>query len=279
MIEDDALELQQARCFMQWVTQHEPVSVQRLDKENDRKRPDFAFYYPSGQVYILELTRWLTLELLELEDFLKKEVAGPLDGSLPGTFVLHISTEDLKGGRISKSEAANLVSEVRKISRSDIGAQTCRLTTIGSLSRVRNDGHSLCPMIQRQELLYPSDEETEALQKKLQEILVETDEKLRSYCGTRVLLLDILQCGLDIEYHARSSKEGPGEIIRWVTEASRLSTRIDYICVSQGMRVWDSAMNRLLTGHKYVDMPTPNYKEVWRRSELPHITDMPQGER
>ena len=265
---------------MHWVTHCEPVRIQKLDKEKDhrRKRPDFAFCYPSGQRYILELKRWLTPELRRLEDFLKEKVARPLDGSLPGTFVLHISLEDRKEGRISKSEAGNLVSEIRQISLSDIGAQTCRLS-IGRLSRVRNDGHRLVPMIERQELLYPSDEETETLQKELEKTLIATDQKLRWYRGTRVLLLDISQCGLDIDYHARYSKEGPGVIIRWVTEASRLSTRIDYVCVGQGMRVWDSAMNRLLTGHIYVDTPTPDYGEVWRRSELPHITNVPQGDR
>ena len=271
-IEKQALELQQAKHFMRWVTLREPARIIRLDQKKDRKRPEFAFYYPSGQRYTLELKRWLTPKLRELQDFLDRNIAETLSGSLLGTFVLDISLEKLKGDRISKSEAANLVRQIKQIGSSDMRAQPHQLS-IGSLARVRDDGHRLVPMIRQQELLllHPGDKEAEALRNELTKILRATNQKFRWYRGTRVLLLDISQCGLDIDYHAGYSKEGPGAIIKWLSEFSNLSTRINYVCVSQGMRVWNSVMNRILTGHKYVDTPDPNYEEVWRRSGLPDI--------
>jgi len=272
--EKSALELEQAKHFMRWVTLHEPSRIKRLDKKKDRKRPEFAFYYASGQRYTLELTRWLTPELRELQNLLESNVAEPLGNSLHGTFILNIPLEELKGSRIPKNEAKNLVSEIQRIGSSDMKGQTCPLS-IGAFSKVRDDGHRLVPMVSRPELPVYLDEhnqEVKILRKKLEDILLETDEKFRYYRGIRVLLIDISQCGLDIDYHAGISKEGPGIVCKWLA-AFLKPTRIDYVCLDQGVRLWHGGnRGRILTGHKYVDKPSANPREVWHRPGLLPIT-------
>ena len=200
MDEKSALELEQAKHFMRWATLHEPSSIKRLDEKKDRKRPEFAFYYASAQQYTLELTRWLTSELRELQNFLEKNVAEPVRNRLDGTFILDIPLKELKGGRIPKDEARNLVSEIQQIADSVMKGQTYPLS-IGAFSKVRDDGHRLFPMVSRPELPIYLDEnkqEVKILREELEKILREADEKFRCYRGLRVLLMDISQNGLNI---------------------------------------------------------------------------------
>ncbi len=276
--EKSALELEQAKHFMRWVTLREPSRIKRLDKKKDRKRPEFAFYYASGQRYTLELTRWLTPELKELQNFLEENVAKPLGNNLHGTFALYISLEKLKGSRIPKNDVNNLVSEIQQIGNSVMEGQRYPLS-IDAFSKVRDDGHRLVPVVSRPEppvYLDENNQEVKILRKKLEDILLEADKKFRYYKGSRILVLDISQNGLDIDYHAGISKEGPGIVRKWLSKLLRPSTRIDYVCLDQGIRVWGAGsgggMNRMLTGHKYENKSSPSPKEVWRRRGLPPIT-------
>ncbi|MDD4984211.1 MAG: hypothetical protein PHQ43_00280 [Dehalococcoidales bacterium] len=267
------LELEQSTHFMQWITMCNPTRVIRLDWKKDRKRPEFAFYYPSGQRYTIELTSWLTPELKMLRSFLQAKVADPLFGSLPGTFALYIPFEKLSNGRVTKTQAAQLVSEIMQI---------CNLNTfpgmkplsLGSLSKVRDEGRKLVPVITCAETVYldEASQSTNELKEELSEILREAQGKFRGYRGMRVLVLDISQNGLDIDYHAGISKEGPGIVCQWINSMLTTITPIHYICLSQGMRVWGgNGFRRMLTGHKYEGQTAPNYKEVWRKPGLPPI--------
>lgn len=271
--EQSVLELEQAKHFMQWVIRHKPSRIKGLDKKKDRKRPEFAFYYGSGQQYTLELKRWLPPELRELQNFLEKNVAQPLGNILKGTFVLNVPFEKLRGGRITQNEAQNLVSQIRQIVNSALNGQTYPLST-GAVSKVDNDGHRLVPMITQPELplyLDENSQEAKALLNELKNILSATEEKFRCYRGKRVLLMDISQNGLDIAYHAGFSSEGPGIVRKWLAALLKPSTRIDYVCLSS-FRIWGAGSgNRIVTGHKYVDKPSPNLEEVWRRAGFPPI--------
>lgn len=275
--EKSDLELEQAKHFMQWVTLHEPSSIKRLDKKKDRKRPDFAFYYAWGQPYILELTRWLTSELRQLEAQLEKSVAKPLQDRLDGTFALYTPLETFRGGRLPSDVARQLVSEIEQ--RCVISGLLEHIIqykgTSIRLNKLRNDGHRLVPVITIPELppyLRESDKEVKILRNEIEKILCETDKKFRWYHGKRVLLVDMSQCGLDIEYHAYTSKEGPAVVHNWVAEILTPETRIDYVVVTQ-YRVWGGSggWRRVVAGHKYVDKSSPSPKEVWRRPGFPPI--------
>lgn len=268
------LELEQARHFMQWVTLCEPARITRLDQRKDRSRPEFAFYYPSGQRYTLELTSWLTPELKKLRSFLETNVSQPLGSSLPGTFALYIPFDKLKDGQVTKKQATNLVTEIKQIGSSYVGSQTYQLS-VGSLARVRDDGHRLVPVITSPELPPRLDENNKVvgnLRHELIKILSEAQQKFRCYRGMRVLVLDISQNGLDIDYHAGVSKEGPGIVYRWLSTMLNHSTAIHYVCLSQGIRVWHGGdFGRMLTGHIYEGRPAPNYREVWCKLGFPPI--------
>jgi len=269
------LELEQAEHFMSWVTLHKPSRIRRLDKKKDRKRPDFAFYYASGQRYTLELTRWLTKELIQLQVQAERSVAKPLQNRLNGTFVLYIPFEKFKDGRIPPNEAKELVSKIQQIVNSGMKDQTYSLNGC-TLLRVSDDGHRLAPMITQAELPVYLDEcsqEAEALLSNLKCILREAKKKFWRYRGIRVLLIDISQCGLVIDYHAGFSKEGPGIVRKWLAALLAPSTRIDYVCLSPGIGLQQAGSgDRIFTGHKYVHKLSPHYPpEVWRRPGFPPI--------
>lgn len=267
------LELEELRHFMQWVTMCEPARVVRLDQGKDRPRPDFAFYYASGQRYTLELTRWLTPELKRLQSFLQTRVSQPLNDSLSGTFALYIPFEKLLNGQVTRMQAHSLIAEIKQICASRVEQRTYQLS-IATLAKVRDDGNKLVSVITCPETAYldENNKTTKSLKSELGKILREAQRKFRYYRGIRVLLLDIAQNGLDIDYHASISKEGPGIVCRWLSTMLSSSTAMHYVCLSQGMRVWGgSSFGRMLTGHIYEDKPFPNYREVWCKAGLPPI--------
>ncbi|MBI4338093.1 MAG: hypothetical protein HY683_09740 [Chloroflexi bacterium] len=262
-------ELEYARHFMQWVTTWQPARIARLDQKSNRARPDFAFYYQAGQHYTLELTAWLTPQLKGFQNFLQEKISQALTDRLPGTFALYISF-----GRLTPAQAQTLIAEIEQIAGSQVDQSSYRLST-GALVKVRDDGHRLVPVITLPEIVDLDEGSGMAmvLKAKLTRILNEAKRKFRYYRGIRVLLLDISQNGLDIDYHGGISAEGPGIIRRWISSILLgRSAEIHYVCVSQGVRVWEgSSFDRMLTGHRYEGKPAPNYREVWRRPGLPAI--------
>ena len=266
-------ELEHAEHFIQWVTLSEPSRIVRLDWRKDRKRPDFAFYYPSGQRYTLELTSWLTPELKELQSFLQAEVSHPLGDCLLGTFALYIPFEKLLNGRVTVKQAHSLIAEIKQIYNSHIEQRIYQLS-IRTLAKVRDDGHKLVPILTCPETVYldENSKTTKKLKSELSKILSEAKRKFHYYRGIRVLVLDISQNGLDIDYHACVSKEGPGIVCRWLSTMLNPSAGIHYVCLSQGMRVWGGGgFRRMLTGHVYEGKPMPNYKDIWHKPKLPHM--------
>lgn len=170
-------------------------------------------------------------------------------------------------------QAHSLVAEIRQICNSQVEPRTYHLS-IGALSKVRDDGHKLVPVITCPETVYldENSKPTKDLKSELSRILSEAQRKFRYCRGIRVLVLDISQNGLDIDYHTGISKEGPGIVCRWLSAMLNSSVTIHYICVSQGMRIWGGVnFSRMLTGHIYEGKPTDNYREVWRRGGLSPI--------
>lgn len=272
--EKSGLELELAKHFMRRITRHQPSRIRKLDIDKQRRRPDFAFYYVSGQRYTLEIERWLTPELRRLQAQAEESVAKPLENRLIGTFILDIPFSKFKDGQIPQKEAGRIVSEIQQIVHSGVEGKTYVLDKELSISKVSDDGKRLSIMVTEPELPIYLDENNQqviVLREKLKEIVLKAHEKFRCYRGTRVLLIDISQCGLDIDYHGGISKEGPGIVCKWLEELLKPSARIDYVCLGQ-MCLWKAAnRDRILTGHKYVDKPLPKYQDVWRGRGLPRI--------
>jgi hypothetical protein len=222
----------------------------------------------------LEIERWLTPEIRHLHAQAEKYVARVLEGKLFGTFIWEIPFDAIPNREIRREQATVVVKEIERLASSMQKGENCRIS-IGEVYKISDDGKRLQPMVLQSELplyLDETSEQVKALRKKLEDILHKSDAKFRSYRGIRVLLLDMAHNGLDIGYHAGFSKEGPGIVQRWLQQLVQPSSRIDYVCISQGMRLWTGKdMRRIMTGHKYEDEPHPNYKEAWRRAGLPSI--------
>jgi len=106
------------------------------------------------------------------------------------------------------------------------------------------------------------------LRDELARIVSECDTKFEGFSGHRIVLLDISQCGLDVDFHAGFSKSGPGIVRKWCSKLLKKTSNIDHVCLEPGIRVWKTSMNRVLTGHKYVDKQAGHYPEVWTRTGL-----------
>ena len=271
-----------ATHFMQYILNKEPSRVVELDERKDRKdrkRPDYAFYYSSGQRYNLELKRWVTPELRQLQAQLNKSVAQPLENKLNGKFALYVLFEKFPEGRIHPDKAQDLVSKIEQIIDTSPGVSQDCIVGDCVFSKVGDDGHRLVPVITAPELpIYLDDnsQEAETVKDLLSDFLYATEKKFRYYRGLRIFLLDMSQNILDIEFHAGISSDGPGIICKWCSELLVSAAGIDYVYVNQ-FRIWGSGgtgtMRRILTGHKYVDRPAPYYKQVWRKPGLPrHVS-------
>lgn len=260
--------------FMGWVTSRKPSRINILDRDKSRSRPDYAFYYNHGLKYAIELERWLPPNVRRLEAQAQRHVSRILRQLIPGTFVWSLPLDLFPNGDLPSSVARTIVSEIKSLAPNLSVFQSQPLSS-GTLTLIASSGNRLVVEITAIEPvnIARNPRLMRSLKNVLEKILSKSERKFYKYHGIRVLLLSIEQSGLDIDYHATRSKYSQGIIRRWLQERIGQSTKIDYICVGQGMRVWNAAGTRLLTGHKYVDQPMPNYKEVWRRPSLPHILE------
>jgi hypothetical protein len=192
-----------------------------------------------------------------------------LEQELKGAFIWSLHIEQHTNGEITPEAAQIVVSEIRSLALR-LAAFYAQSLSLGTLTKISNSGNRLVVQV-----VAKNPRLMRSLKALLEAILSKAERKFYRYRGVRVLLLNVEQSGLDLDYHARQSKYSEGIIRHWIQERIEVSTRIDYICVAQGMRVWHGADTRILTGHKYVDQPYPSYEEVWRRSGLPRIMDTP----
>lgn len=260
--------------FMDWATNGKPLRYLGLDRDKSRSRPDYAFYFGHGVRYTVELERWLPPNVRRLESQANQRVSKILEQKLPGIFIWSLPIELFPDGEITPNAAKVVVSEIRSLAL-ELATFNTQPLSLGILTKISNSGNKLVVQVMGKEPLnvarYPR--LMRSLKVLLEEILAKAEKKFYRYRGVRVLLLSVEQSGLDLDYHARRSKYSEGIIRRWIQERIGTLTRIDYVCVAQGIRVWHGADTRILTGHKYVDQPQPSYEEVWRRPGLPRILD------
>lgn len=270
----DLVEFNLIMNFMGWVTNKKPLRYLRLDRDKSRSRPDYAFYYGNGVRYTVELERWLPPNIRRLEDQANQRVSRILDQELPGIFMWSLPIELVPDGKLIPTLAKAVISEIRS-SVSKLTTSNFQSLSLGKLTKMSSSGSRLIVEVLRKEPVNIARHPhlMRSLKALLGEILAKGEKKFYGYRGVRVLLLSIEQSGLDLDYHARRSKYSEGIIRRWIQERIKLSTRIDYVCAAQGVRVWQGADIRIMTGHKYVDQPHPSYEEVWHRPGLPRILD------
>lgn len=267
-----SLELDQARHFMRWVTGEDFSPVDKPDCTRAPRaggHPDYIFRDSRGQEYALELTRLLTQELRKLEQFVENSISGAVQSSLPGTYILRIPLADPRGkGRIDPVVANSTVQELMGLLQSHNLKESQRLSTGFDLIRVRDDGNRLVPWVTAPKLPYDLAVD-HAIAKELEGeffgLISEADHKFKDYGGLRVLLVNISQSGLDLEFHAQRFRDSQGIMLTWAENVSRISTNVDSICLEPGVRVWEADGDRVLAGHKYIESKAGYYVELWHR--------------
>lgn len=271
------IELECAKHFIWFITREELSPICKPDAiwMPTRKHPDYIFQNALGKIYILELTRWLTPELRRLEHLALKNIADPLKDNLQGECTLELPLDSFKDGKIPKRTSEVLVSEIQAITIASPIAQQNQLSFGCTLCKVSENGARLIPWITQKKLPYDLDVDSKAaktLQKELEKSLREAEGKFRGYSGYRVLLINISQCGLDIDYHAHASvfKDGQGIILTWLNALSEQPSNIDYIYLEPGIHVRQN-QKMVFTGHKHVGAHRGYYVEVWRRTGLPRL--------
>ncbi len=258
--------------FINWVTNQKHSRINNLDRDTSRSRPDYAFYYNHNPKYVIELERWLPPNVRRLEAQAQRNVVNVLGQSILGTIVWSLPLDLFPNGVIPSSVVKTTIADMKALLPN---LSTSQSISSGTLIPISKSGNSLVVEITAMEAvnIARSPRLMRSLKIGLNTILSKSEKKFYKYRGIRVLLLHLEQSLLDIDYHASPSKYSQGIICLWLRDRIPKSTKIDYVCVGQGMRVWKDADTRLLTGHKWVDEPMPNYREVWRRQGLPHILE------
>lgn len=273
------LELEQARHFLRWVTKEELAPIDKPDCTRPSRlggHPDYIFRDSEGQEYVLEVTRLLTPELRQLEQFAANRICRAVERYLTGTYILHIGLADPRGkGKIGPTIARSIVQQIMKLVQDDNLQGTQALSTGFAISKVRDDGRRVVPWVTAPEL--PFDLATDQpvakdLEGEFDRLLLEADSKFREYGGIRVLLVNASQSGLNLEFHAQRFRASQGVMLIWVQEASLVTTNIDSICLEPGVNVWEAGTGeRVLAGHKYIESRAGYYVELWHRPGLPRL--------
>lgn len=279
MLQKFTLELEQARHFLRWVTKEELTPIDKPDYMRPSRpggHPDYVFRDSGGQEYVLEVTRLLTPELRQLEQFVGNHICRAAESYLMGTYILRIRLADPRGkGRIDPTIARSTVQEIMKLVQ-DGNLQTTQVLSSGfTLIKVRDDGNRVVPWVTATELPFDlADDQPVAkdLEREFHRLILEADSKFRGYSGTRVLLINTSQSGLNLEFHAQRFRDSQGVMLTWVQNTPLVSTNIDSICLEPGVNVWEAGSNeRVLAGHKYTESRAGYYVELWHRLSLPRL--------
>lgn len=259
----------QARTLLSTLTGEQPRTWRDLDAPGAQlppgKRPDFIGEDSRGVEYVFEVTRLLTPELRRLEDFAKRRIAAPLDGRLPGSYVLWISMDGMSKTGMPPIDAKRILDQVEaQLAR---GALVDRFEPLPGyrVEKFNSGGHSLVPMVLAKDLPYelaPNDPLAAEPQQEFESIVREASSKFQSYAGRHILLVDVSQTGLDVELHVMRPGGKPGLMATWVANLPPEVANVHEIYFEPGIRVWaapepgedpDSPPRRIRAGTRFAD--------------------------
>jgi len=275
-------EVAQAQRFVRWVVGQDCELDDTPDARGRQSRPggnpDAVFQDPSGQRYVVEVTRLLTQEVRKLESFASERIAVPLSGKLPGTFLLELRFP--RHGRLCPDVAASIVQQITELTRSSRLPDSQVLASGFPLRRVRPEGSRVVPWIIGPSLPYDLREDDPSageLKKLFEEQMREADRKFQGWDGNRILLMDIGQSGLDEEFHAGKFRGGQGILLTWAESTCAQTQNMDFLFLEPGVHVWQPTstsgeMVELYAGHRYVDATRGFYPLLWCRADYPGLT-------
>jgi hypothetical protein len=256
------VELRHATSLFSVLTGETPRTWHKADGRGTKlppgKHPDFLFEDSRGQEYAFEVTRLLTPHLYRIEDFARSQIGSAVEGMLSGTYALRFSLDSVKRYGIAPAQAHGIITDIRL--RLQQGQLPDRFTPAPGflMEKLDSGGHSLRPMILAEDLppdLRPDDPAAIALESELRRTILEADSKFESYRGRGVLLLDISQTGLDIEFHALCLGGKPGLMTSWIARLRPELANVREIYLEPGVRVWtaDEPAQLILAGANNAD--------------------------
>ena len=272
-----SLELDAAKSLMRWITHETLAPIDKPDCSQPSRpggNPDFVFEDSRKRRYVLELTRLLTPKLRSLENTVAAQVCAPLEHLIPGTYGLHIHlTDPLGRGKIAPEVLKQTAEEILRILKDGTLQDTQQLSAGFILWKARSEGSKLVPWVTSPELPFDLTDAhpiAKELRSTFEELIEEADLKFRGYDPYRLLLVATPQSGLDLEFHAKKSKDAKGILLTWMDGLCRRILNIDAIFLEPGINI-RSAGGKVMAGHKYVDSRAGYYPELWRRSGVPPL--------
>ena len=277
------LDLAQAARFVRWLTGQDCRLIDKPDAPGRQSRngghPDGVFGGASGERYIVEVERLLTPELRQLENYAIEKIARPFEGRVSGTFTLELRIDRLMSARLPVDLTIDTVKEIEAAISSGHLQESQALATGFPLRRVLKDGNRIVPWIVAEELPYDLRDDNPAasrLRVKFREQVEKANRKFEGWQGNRIVLLDIGQSGLDIEFHATRVRDGQGILLTWAETLCRKLKNIDFIFLEPGVRVWaptsnPDKMHQIYAGTRWVDQPRGFYHHLWCRPGHPPV--------
>jgi hypothetical protein len=256
------VELSHASFLFSVLTGETPSTGHKVDAPGTRlppgKHPDFLFEDTRGQKYVFEVTRLVTPELYRVEEFAWRHISSPLNEMLPGTYALWFSLDGTSRYGIAPAAANGIVNDVRRRFQQGQLADRFRPAPGFLIEKLDSTGHSLRPMVLAKDLPYDlraDDPAAIALEGQFRRAIHEASSKFESYPGRSVLLLDISQSGLDIEFHAMSLGGESGLMAAWIARLRPELAKVPEIYLEPGVRAWtaDEPPQRILAGTRYTD--------------------------
>jgi hypothetical protein len=110
--------------------------------------------------------------------------------------------------------------------------------------------------------------EAKALRLEFEKIVIENDLKFQDfnpdYNPYRILIIDVGQSGLNLDYHAGRFKGGKGILLTWMDTLCERIKNINAIYLNPGIGV-ETIDRKIVAGHKYVDRKPGYYDKLWSR--------------
>ncbi len=245
-------------------------TVDEPDAPGHRSRsdgmPDWVFEDSHQQRYVIEVGRLVPPSVRNLEAFILKKISRPV-GDLPGTFVL-----EAPSGGIGPEKAEAIRQAIEWHRKAGTFPESFSPVEGILVYRVGETPTSLVPWVVVPDLPYDvgvDDPQVEGLHSEFQGIVSTASKKFRGWCGRRILLLRLVQSGLDRDYHVLPSLGRAGLLHDWLGRLTDTLSAVDdgtdlEVWADTGIRVWRPGdlsaagvlpPQRVLTGHRYLNTP------------------------
>lgn len=270
------LEIQQSRDFLKWLTGENCELICEPDAPGhvtrDGGHPEAVFQDTNKNTYAIEVKRLLPPKIRSLEYFVQNHVAKPVEGLLPGTFILYIDITQLVNGQLDKQLASAIVEDIKAVVQSQTLEDSKDIHGF-IIAKVSDQGSQIYPYILGNELPHDlSDGSTEAseLRELFERQVKQTDQKFKDYQSNRIFLMDIGQSGLIFDFHAQVFKDSKGILLKWAELFCTQTINLDFLFIEPGVRVWlppndQGQTQQIYAGTRWVDMSRGFYPLLWRR--------------